>query len=52
MMDRVGADAGPIDRNALDWEALLLSKDLVILEINEIMLSARAGDSSIAQQRL
>ena len=40
MSDHVGADAGPIDRSKLDWEALLLSKDLVILEVNEIMLAS------------
>ncbi len=41
MMDHVGADAGSIDRESVNWQDLLLKKDLVILEMNEIMLSSR-----------
>jgi len=41
VQDHEGAEIGPIDYNNLDWKRLLLDKDLVILEINEIMFIAR-----------
>ena len=35
------SELGPIDYEALDWNRVMLEKDLVILEINEIMLQGR-----------
>lgn len=36
--DHMAAEVGPLDRTAVDWNALLLDKQLVILECNEILL--------------
>lgn len=35
------ADVGPIDYENVDWQQLLLDKDLVILETNQIMLMSQ-----------
>jgi len=34
-------DTGPIDHAALDWQTLLLDKDLVIVECNEMLLNQK-----------
>jgi hypothetical protein len=39
MMDHTDAEVGPIHHSTLDWNRLLFSKDLVILEVNEIKLT-------------
>ncbi len=40
MQDHVSVERGPLQRDAIDWQRTLLDKDIVILEVNEIMLSA------------
>jgi len=37
----VDADAGPIDYTNLDWQRFLFSKDVVILEMNQILIPER-----------
>jgi alginate O-acetyltransferase complex protein AlgJ len=41
VQDHVASEIGSIKYDEIDWQRLLLEKDLVILEINEIMLLGR-----------